>query len=98
MPHPTPAQIAYGSATVVSTTLLMLLFVPEASPPVASLMATGGLALGVLVAVLLRPRQAPSRGPSVLVARSTGSTPADAPYQVAPGPPPRTAERPEVKV
>ncbi|MFF3251918.1 hypothetical protein ACFYWP_13135 [Actinacidiphila glaucinigra] len=52
MPRPTPAQLTYGSATVVLSTLAMLLLLSEARSGVAvAVIAAAGLALGVLVAV-----------------------------------------------
>jgi hypothetical protein len=75
MPHPTPAQIAYGSATVVSTTLLLLLLAPNAPTPVVSLIAAGALLLGVAVAVLLRPRRAHPPGPPLVPAQRTERSP-----------------------
>ncbi|MFB6696510.1 hypothetical protein [Streptomyces rubiginosohelvolus] len=53
MPRPTAAQFAYGSATVVATTLaLLLLFRTESGAGVAAVGATA-LALGLLVALRL---------------------------------------------
>ncbi|MFD3999412.1 hypothetical protein [Streptomyces rubiginosohelvolus] len=53
MPRPTAAQFAYGSATVVATTLaLLLLFRTESGVGVAAVGATA-LALGLLVALRL---------------------------------------------
>ncbi|MFI1248523.1 hypothetical protein ACH4TY_17760 [Streptomyces anulatus] len=53
MPRPTAAQFAYGSATVVVTTLaLLLLFRTESGVGVAAV-GTTALALGLLVAVRL---------------------------------------------
>ena len=100
MPHPTPVQIAYGSATVIFTTLLLVLLAPNASTPVASLFAAGALLLGVTVAVLLRPRHAHPPGPPA-AAQRTERLPVEAgalpPYsthrQHAPD-----AARPEVRV
>ena len=81
MPHPTPVQIAYGSATVISTTLLLLLLAPDASPAVVSLIAVGALLLGVTVALLLRPRRPRSTvppEPGTVPAQHTGPQPAAA--------------------
>lgn len=53
MPRPTAAQFAYGSATVVATTLaLLLLFRTESGVGVAAV-GVAALALGLLVAVRL---------------------------------------------
>lgn len=51
MPRPTPAQLAYGSATVVLSTLAMLLLSEAHSGPSVVIIAAAGLLLGVLVAV-----------------------------------------------
>ncbi len=51
MPRPTAAQFAYGSATVVFSTLAMLLLSRTASGIGAAVVALAALALGVLVAL-----------------------------------------------
>ncbi|WP_093800652.1 hypothetical protein [Streptomyces sp. Wb2n-11] len=51
MPRPTAAQFAYGSATVVFSTLAMLLLSRTASGIGAAVIALAALALGVLVAL-----------------------------------------------
>jgi hypothetical protein len=51
MPRPTPAQIAYGSATVVFSTLAMLLLSQTSSGFGIAVIALASLALGLLVAV-----------------------------------------------
>ncbi|MER7698427.1 MULTISPECIES: hypothetical protein [unclassified Streptomyces] len=63
MPRPTAAQFAYGSATVVVTTLaLLLLFRTESAAGVSAIGATA-LALGLLVAVRLPlPRHGAAEG------------------------------------
>ncbi|MFF8964239.1 hypothetical protein ACF1BK_16025 [Streptomyces globisporus] len=63
MPRPTAAQFAYGSATVVATTLaLLLLFRTESGVGVAAVGATA-LALGLLVALRLpRPGHPTAEG------------------------------------
>ncbi len=63
MPHPTPLQIAAGSATVVSATLLLLLLEPEASPLLTAAFAVVALTLGVAVSVAFRPRRVPPPDP-----------------------------------
>ncbi|MET9978369.1 hypothetical protein ACFYOI_12895 [Streptomyces microflavus] len=58
MPRPTAAQLVYGSATVVVTTLALLLLSGTESGIGVALAATTALALGLLVAVRLpQPRQ-----------------------------------------
>jgi hypothetical protein len=51
MPRPTPVQFAYGSATVVFSTLAMLLLSQTSSGVGVAAITFAGLALGVLVAV-----------------------------------------------
>lgn len=51
MPRPTPAQLTYGSATVVFSTLAMLLLSEARSGVAVAVIAAAGLTLGVLVAV-----------------------------------------------
>ncbi|MDX3096161.1 hypothetical protein PV703_30000 [Streptomyces sp. ME01-24h] len=51
MPRPTPAQLTYGSATVVLSTLAMLLLSEARSGGAVAVIAGAGLVLGVLVAV-----------------------------------------------
>ncbi|MFC9179344.1 hypothetical protein ACFTZJ_01170 [Streptomyces globisporus] len=53
MPRPTAAQFAYGSATVVATTLALLLLFRTESGVGAAAVSTTALALGLLVAVRL---------------------------------------------
>ncbi|RFU82389.1 hypothetical protein DY218_33360 [Streptomyces triticagri] len=60
MPRPTAAQLAFGSATVVFSTLAMLLLSGATSALGAAVVAVAGLGLGLLVAVTVpaRPRAA----------------------------------------
>ncbi|MBT2508150.1 hypothetical protein J7I98_20110 [Streptomyces sp. ISL-98] len=51
MPRPTAAQCAYGSATVIFSTLAMLLLSQTASGIGIAVIALAALALGVLVAL-----------------------------------------------
>ncbi|MFI9200058.1 hypothetical protein [Streptomyces sp. NPDC053048] len=53
MSRPTPAQIAYGSATVVLSTLAMLLLTRASSVLGVALIALVALALGLVVAALV---------------------------------------------
>jgi hypothetical protein len=53
MPRPTPTQFLYGSATVVLSTMAMLLLSGASSGPGVAVVVSAGLALGVLVAVVL---------------------------------------------
>jgi hypothetical protein len=98
MPHPTPVQIAYGSATVISTTLLLLLIAPNASGIVLALGALLALALGVVVAVAARPRGgAAVPAPVAPAARPKAAYEAPA-AAISPATLPPPAERPEVRV
>ncbi|MEV0244139.1 hypothetical protein AB0I06_30085 [Streptomyces sp. NPDC050674] len=51
MPRPTAAQLAYGSCTVILSTLAMLLLSQTSSGAGIALIALAGLALGLLVAL-----------------------------------------------
>lgn len=51
MPRPTPAQLAYGSATVVFSTLAMLLLSQTRTGVGVAVIAIAGLGLGLLVAM-----------------------------------------------
>ncbi|GAB2938801.1 hypothetical protein [Streptomyces mayteni] len=86
MPHPTPAQLICGSATVITTTFALLLLAPALSGPGLALVAGVALLLGVLVALALRARRA-------------GRAPAARPQQPAqPGPVDTPRRRPGVTV
>jgi hypothetical protein len=61
MPRPTSAQIAYGSATVVFSTLAMLLLSQTRSGIGVAVIALGAMALGLLVAVTMPLPQRSSR-------------------------------------
>ncbi|WP_037836263.1 hypothetical protein [Streptomyces sp. NRRL F-5650] len=82
MPRPTAAQFAYGSCTVIFSTLAMLLLSQTSSGPGVALVAVAALALGLLVAVavpLLATRTAtaaPARG--IATAREPVRIPASA--------------------
>ncbi|MEU3249976.1 hypothetical protein [Streptomyces sp. NPDC006997] len=53
MPRPTAAQLAYGSSTVLLSTLAMLLLSQTSSTVVIAIIAVAALALGLLVALTL---------------------------------------------
>ncbi|MFG2295312.1 hypothetical protein [Streptomyces sp. NPDC048603] len=55
MPRPTAAQLAYGSATVIASTIAMLLLSQTGAGPGIAVIATAALALGLLVAVTVPP-------------------------------------------
>ncbi|MEV5511199.1 hypothetical protein [Streptomyces orinoci] len=71
MPRPTSAQIAYGSATVVFSTLAMLLLSQTRSGVGVAVVALGALALGLLVAVTVPMPHGSSR----TVARGSAQLP-----------------------
>jgi hypothetical protein len=65
MPRPTVAQLAYGSCTVILSTLAMLLLSQTSSGPGIAAIALAALALGLLVALTVpspgtRAAQAPA--------------------------------------
>ncbi|MZE79628.1 hypothetical protein GTY57_22370, partial [Streptomyces sp. SID5475] len=61
MPRPTAAQLAYGSATVVSSTMVMLVLSQTRSVAGIASIALAGLALGLFVAVTVSgPRAVPA--------------------------------------
>ncbi|MET7735107.1 hypothetical protein ABZT02_27620 [Streptomyces sp. NPDC005402] len=82
MPRPTAAQIAYGSITVIFSTLAMLLLSQTSSAVGTAVIAVSALALGLLVAMtvpqpksrvvaLSRPVQRPAEEPvPAVVSRS----------------------------
>ncbi|MER6035063.1 hypothetical protein ABT133_14305 [Streptomyces sp. NPDC001835] len=51
MPRPTAAQLAYGSCTVILSTLAMLLLSQASSGLAIAVIALAALALGLLVAM-----------------------------------------------
>ncbi|MER5552810.1 hypothetical protein ABT001_14195 [Streptomyces sp. NPDC002793] len=61
MPRPTAAQLSYGSATVVLSTLAMLLLFRTESTVGVSAVGTAALVLGLLVALALPARTKPTR-------------------------------------
>ncbi|WFB09254.1 hypothetical protein LRS74_21085 [Streptomyces sp. LX-29] len=75
MPRPTPAQLAYGSATVVLSTLAMLLLSETRSGLGIALIALASLALGLLIALTVPMPRAYHR-PSRTVAAGRPSAPA----------------------
>lgn len=56
MPRPTIAQVAYGSLTVVLTTVALLLATDARSGAAVAGLAAAGLLAGLLMAVALAPR------------------------------------------
>lgn len=79
MPRPTAAQIAYGSITVIFSTLAMLLLSQTSSAVGTAVIAVSALALGLLVALTVpqpksrvvamsRPTERPAEEPVPAVA------------------------------
>ncbi|GAA0469005.1 hypothetical protein ABZ951_10960 [Streptomyces sp. NPDC046215] len=62
MPRPTPAQIILGSATVIFSTLAMLLLAQPRSGIGTAVIALAALALGLLVAVTVPAPRASRHG------------------------------------
>ena len=68
MPHPTAAQLSYGSVTVVFSTLAMLLLSRTESVVGVAVIGTAALALGLLVAVTVPlPKRTRPAEPSAAV-------------------------------
>ncbi|MDT9698673.1 hypothetical protein [Streptomyces sp. P17] len=79
MPRPTAAQLAYGSCTVIFSTLAMLLLSQTSSGAGIALIAVAALVLGLLVALTVptpKARVVALRRPAHLV---TEDAPAPAP-------------------
>lgn len=57
MPRPTVAQLAYGSATVVCSTIAMVLLSQTSSGPGVGVIAMSALILGVFVALSVPARK-----------------------------------------
>ncbi|MFC9298968.1 hypothetical protein ACFTWH_22855 [Streptomyces sp. NPDC057011] len=76
MPRPTAAQLAYGSATVVASTIAMLLLSQTSTGLGIAVICAAALALGLLVAVTVplpkrRGRHAaPAAGRTIRTART----------------------------
>ncbi|MBC9725546.1 hypothetical protein [Streptomyces sp. TRM68367] len=86
MPRPTVAQIAYGSCTVIFSTLAMLLLSQTTSGPGIALITASALLLGLLVAMTL-PLPKPAKAveqPPVKEPVVASVAPATAPATVEP--------------
>ncbi|MEU2622180.1 hypothetical protein ABZ642_29330 [Streptomyces sp. NPDC007157] len=71
MPRPTPAQLVYGSCTVICSTLAMLLLSQTSSGIGIAVIALAALGLGLLVAMtvpLPRPRTVARSEPAPIAA------------------------------
>ncbi|MGW5848371.1 hypothetical protein ACWFQ8_10550 [Streptomyces sp. NPDC055254] len=73
MPRPTAAQLAYGSATVVVSTIAMLLLSRTSTGWGVAVVSAAALALGLLVAVTV---PAPRRRGRHAARTGTAATPA----------------------
>ncbi|MFJ1746009.1 hypothetical protein ACIOJD_07155 [Streptomyces sp. NPDC088116] len=83
MPRPTAAQLAYGSATVVCSTLVMLLLSGTTTGIGVAVIAIAALGLGLLVALTVTT---PGRSRTVGVAGSRRTAaPGEAPEVRMPG-------------
>ncbi|WP_101254640.1 hypothetical protein [Streptomyces barkulensis] len=80
MPRPNPAQLAYGSATVILSALAMLLVSQARSGAGIAVVASAALALGLLVAV-----RAPGRRSSATSRPVAGAVPAQRGTETADG-------------
>ncbi|MFE2146567.1 hypothetical protein ACFXA3_33390 [Streptomyces sp. NPDC059456] len=77
MPRPTAAQLFYGSATVVVSTIAMLLLSQTSTGRGIAVIATAALALGLLVALTAaNPRRRGRHAAPGEAAASTARTPA----------------------
>ena len=74
MPRPTAAQIAYGSITVIFSTLAMLLLSQTSSAVGTAVIAVSALALGLLVAMTV-----PQPKPRVVAVSRPVETPTEEP-------------------
>ncbi|MDQ1038356.1 hypothetical protein QFZ75_004772 [Streptomyces sp. V3I8] len=79
MPRPTAAQLAYGSCTVLFSTLAMLLLSQTSSGLGVVVIALSALVLGLLVAMTVpSPKSAGSAAPSSAARRSSAARPSSA--------------------
>ncbi|MEU7313100.1 hypothetical protein [Streptomyces sp. NPDC007083] len=94
MPRPHPAQLVYGSATVICATLAMLLLFETRSSAWIAVIALASLALGLLVAVTV-----PAAGPTLRRRRTVAPVPASVGSRAPtrPDPATRTAATPAAR-
>ncbi|GAA2621696.1 hypothetical protein [Streptomyces vastus] len=86
MPRPTAAQLAYGSCTVIFSTLAMLLLSQTSSGPGVAVIALSALALGLLVAMTVPvPKKPTPVAASVAPERVAESVPVTESVPVASG-------------
>ncbi|GGT14512.1 hypothetical protein [Streptomyces chromofuscus] len=84
MPRPTAAQLAYGSCTVIFSTLAMLLLSQTSSGVGIAVVAVAALLLGLLVAMTVpMPKRtpAPAQRPAAEVASPMPATAARRPVR-----------------
>ncbi|MEU6763619.1 hypothetical protein ABZ916_13980 [Streptomyces sp. NPDC046853] len=91
MPRPTPAQITYGTLTVVFSTLAMLLLSQTSSGIGVAVIAVAALGLGLLVAMTVPQPQAqresePAASPAARVAPAARNAEERVPAQRAAAP------------
>ncbi|UQT61690.1 hypothetical protein M4V62_26235 [Streptomyces durmitorensis] len=85
MPRPTPAQITYGSLTVVCSTLAMLLLSQTSSGIGVAVIAAAALGLGLLVAMTI-PQPDPAASPAARVTPAARTADGRVPAQRAAAP------------
>ncbi|MEU9160357.1 hypothetical protein AB0D29_08770, partial [Streptomyces sp. NPDC048424] len=98
MPRPTAAQLAYGSATVIVSTIAMLLLSQTSTGLGVAVISAAALALGLLVALTVpvprrRGRHAARTGASATPAPAAGPASHEGATPAARVPDPRTAPR-----
>ncbi|MDF3297740.1 hypothetical protein [Streptomyces tropicalis] len=79
MPRPTAAQLAYGSCTVIFSTLAMLLLSQTSSGLGITVIALAALALGLLVAMTVPLPRARASAAAADADRATGPAAVTAP-------------------
>ncbi|MEU9337406.1 hypothetical protein AB0D49_30310 [Streptomyces sp. NPDC048290] len=84
MPRPTAAQLAYGSCTVILTTLAMLLLSQTASPVGIAVVTVTALTLGLVVALTAPMKKTPKRIPATTVAHPVPQQPVAVPVSAGP--------------
>ncbi|MFI5670224.1 hypothetical protein [Streptomyces sp. NPDC051704] len=97
MPRPTAAQLFYGSATVVVSTIAMLLLSQTSTGRGIAVITTAALALGLLVALTAAsPRRRGRHAAPAGTARATARTPLVSPgvTEITPANAPRSAPEP----
>lgn len=99
MPRPTAAQLFYGSATVVVSTIAMLLLSQTSTGRGIAVIATAALALGLLVALTAANprRRGRHAAPVEAAARTPGAPPgvAEITPETVPADAPAAARMPE---